>query len=96
MTSPRCNVSRGPGELAKAGGGGHSGLAGAFNNGTIWVARSRQVTANVGERCRAEVLSRAEAVVPIGACSATSRTGIPNRSLITPWGRLALVRQAAH
>ena len=42
-----------------------------------------QAPANKGRTSRAEVLSRAEADALIGACSATSRTGIRNRALLT-------------
>ena len=42
-----------------------------------------QAPANKGRTFRAEVLSRAEADALIGACSATSRTGIRNRALLT-------------
>jgi site-specific recombinase XerD len=42
-----------------------------------------QVPPNKGKRYRAEVLSRAEADALIAACSATSRTGIRNRAMIT-------------
>jgi site-specific recombinase XerD len=49
-----------------------------------------QVPANKGRRYRAEVLSQAEADALIAACSATSRTGIRNRALITVLYRAGL------
>ena len=42
-----------------------------------------QVPVNAGKRYRAEVPARAEADALIAACSASSRTGIRNRALIT-------------
>jgi site-specific recombinase XerD len=49
-----------------------------------------QVPANKGRRYRAEVLSQAEADALITACSATSKTGIRNRALITVLYRAGL------
>lgn len=49
-----------------------------------------QVPANAGKRYRAEVLTEGEVNAIIGACSATSLTGIRNRALITVLYRAGL------